>query len=172
MAYVLPFRSWFSLTPRVFNLRTMRALSTDPTRVLSYTFTPPQWLSPNRVVSHRKLRRHRFQHKTPRLSPQPFSMHKQRHPFFHRKIFRRLKDFALSFKRPILRVWLPSRWCLQPLPLKVSFNFRRSWASLFRAFFRFSDANQVSQICSVLALCYQTHWPSSGASTISVRPIS
>jgi len=62
----------------------------------------------------------------------------------HLRIRRRLNSFALPFRSPILRVWLPSRWTQRPEPLKASFSSQRSWASPFRAFLLSSDHVAVS----------------------------
>jgi anti-sigma factor ChrR (cupin superfamily) len=44
MACFLPFRPWCYPGLRVFEVRTTRDQSTNPTQVLSCTCTPPQWL--------------------------------------------------------------------------------------------------------------------------------
>jgi hypothetical protein len=172
MACAFPFRPWSCLAPRVFKTRTARAMSTDPERVPSCTFTPPQWLAPNRVASHGKLGRPCLRCQAPRFSLGPFSISKRRRPFSHRDFSRRLKSFAVLSRSPALRVWLPSRRCQQPLPSGASFNSPRSWALLFRAYFQPRDADLVSHAWSAPTLSCQTLRPGSGAPAASVRRAS
>jgi hypothetical protein len=99
MASVLPFRPWFFLTPRVFNFRTMRALSTDPTCVLSYTFTPPQWLSPNRVVSTPKTASTPFLARDSSIQSATLQHAKAPEPFFSPKKFPAFERCCLVFQK-------------------------------------------------------------------------
>jgi hypothetical protein len=83
MAYVLPLRPWYSLAPRVFKIRTTGGMSTNPALVLSCTCAPPQWLAPAVVACCERLGRPCLPLEAPRAIPQPFSMFKQKNPFFH-----------------------------------------------------------------------------------------
>lgn len=50
MAYLFPFRSWLSLSLRVFAQRTTWSLSTETKQVLSCTYLPPQRVIPSFVI--------------------------------------------------------------------------------------------------------------------------
>jgi len=105
-------------------------------RYLSCTSTPPQRLSPSRAAfSCRVLGRPEATEKAPRLSfPDP-SAFSNKSTLLLTWVFPCVEVMLPYLPRsPILRVWLPSRWCQPPLSLEASFSSPRSWASPFKAF--------------------------------------
>jgi hypothetical protein len=171
MACVRPFRPWFSPALRVFSTRTAQNQSTDSLLVLSCTSAPPQRLSPKLVASYKKLGRPCLLQKAPRFSLLPFSISKPDSPFFPGSR-RCLKDTAISFRSPVLRVWLPSRRCQPSSPRECCFNSPHSWALPSRAFFRPCGPLKISQECSAPAFSYQTLRPGTDASTASAHKTS
>lgn len=105
-------------------------------RSLSCTSTPPQRLLPScAAFSCRVLGRPEATEKAPRLSfPDPSAFSDEVTLLFT-TLSSRVEGVLPYFPRsPILRVWLPSRWCSRPSSLEASFSSPHSWASPFRAF--------------------------------------
>jgi hypothetical protein len=146
MACLLPVRPGASPDPRVFSPRTSRRVVTLFSVLLSCASTPPQRLSltsaaflpashvdrdPRSKSPSRKLFR-------PSAFPDPETLLRTL------LLEERPGDFAPSPESPAPRVWLPSRRCEAPEPLRTSFSPQRSWASPFRAFLLHSGPQEVS----------------------------
>jgi len=136
MACSLPFRPWFYPGLRVFRFRTTWDQSTDPTHVLSCTCAPPQWLAPTLVVPRKRRGRPCPHRETPRMHPRPFSIPGPRNPFVRwardpasRRSCRTVRKSRLQGLATLLAASAPR-------PTEACFSSPRSWASLFRAFFR------------------------------------
>jgi hypothetical protein len=137
MACLLPLRPWHSPGLGVFGSRTTWGQSTDPAQVLSCACAPPQWLAPSLVVPQWGRGRPCLLCGTPRIGPRPFSISGSKDPFVRPACDRAFERPCLAVRRPRLQ-GLATLLAVSALPSSgACFSSQRSWASLFRAFFRY-----------------------------------
>jgi len=172
MACPLPFRPWFYPGPRVYGFRTTRDQSTNPTHVLSCTSAPPQWMALPLVALPGRRGRPCLPSQAPRIDPRPFSITRSKNPFLRLAFDQAFGRLCLAARRPRLQCLATLLTVSALRPSEACFSSPRSWASLFKAYFRFRGRHPVSRMSSAPALSCQTARLGTGAPAASAREIS
>jgi hypothetical protein len=162
----LPFRPRHSPGLRVFRFRTTRNQSTDPAHVLSCAYAPPQRLAPPLVAPSGRLGRPCLPDEAPRVGPQPFSISGSRNPSARTTSGRASERRCRAIRKSRLQGLATLLAASAPVPSGACFSPPRSWASLFRAFFRSRSRSQVSPGPAAPALSCQTPRPGTGAPAV------
>lgn len=168
LAYLVPFRSRFSLNPRVFSFKSFRCLEFSASKdslmhfgFRSSGFTEP---SPPSSPSH-------ADHGPPKNSDLrnslPYSIFRLRAPSTHpsQDVW---EEFAFPPRSSTLRVWLPFQWLLRLRALESFFQPPTLIGFTLQSFLSGEEIQKkFPSLVSVHALFPETFQPTDGASTAS-----